>query len=84
MPKISDVSNHPIRCIVALGTSTCCQLRNFLPSKRKGLLQHTVDIEVSALARLALYENSLIRQEISVCCPQYRVSVLKGLNLEKM
>ena len=55
--------------IVALGTSTCCQLKNFLPSKRRGLLQHTVDIEVSALAKLALYENSLIRQEISVCCP---------------
>ena len=40
----------------------------FLPSKRKGLLQHTVDDEVSALARLSFHENLLIEQETSVCC----------------
>ena len=39
----------------------------FLPSKRKGLLQHTADSKVSALARLTLYENLLIGQERSVC-----------------
>ena len=41
----------------------------FLPIKSKGLLQHAVDNEVSALARLTFYENSLIGQEISVGCP---------------
>ena len=41
----------------------------FFPSKRKGLLQDTVDNEVSALARFAFYENLLIGQEISVRCP---------------
>ena len=55
---------HPIRCAVALGTSTCCQLKVVLPSKRKGLLQHTVYQKVSALARLAFY--LLILKETSV------------------
>ena len=62
-------TNRPIGCLVAFGTSTCCQLKDFLPIKRKGLLQHTVDNEASALARLAFYENSLIGQEISLGCP---------------
>ena len=35
----------------------------------KGLLQHTADSEVSALVRLAFYEDSLIGQEVSVSCP---------------
>ena len=65
MPKF-DSTNHPIWCMVALGTSTYCQLKDFLPSKRKGVLYQTVDNEVSALARLAFYENSLIGQEIGV------------------
>ena len=38
----------------------------FLSSRRKGLLQHTVDNEVSAIARLTFSENLLIGQEISV------------------
>ena len=38
----------------------------FLLSKRKGLLQHTVDKEVFASTRLAFYENLLIGQEMSV------------------
>ena len=62
-------TNHPIGCLVALGTSTYCQAKDFLPIKRKGLVQHTVDNEVSALARLAFYKNSLIGQEINVGCP---------------
>ena len=37
--------------------------------ERKGLLQHTVDNEVSALARLIFYENLLIGYEVSVLCP---------------
>ena len=41
----------------------------FLPSKRKNLLQHTVDNEVSALARLAFYENLFIGQRKGVRCP---------------
>ena len=39
---------------------------------------------VFALAKLAFYENLLIGQERSVRCPHLRVSVLSGLNLEKM
>ena len=35
----------------------------FQSSKRKGSLQHSVDKEVSALARLTFYENLLIGQE---------------------
>ena len=38
----------------------------FLSSRRKGLLQHTADNEVSALARLTFYENLLIGREVSV------------------
>ena len=64
-----EAKNHPIRCLIALGTFTCRQLKDFLPIKSKGLLQHAVDNEVSALARLTFYENSLIGQEISVGCP---------------
>ena len=68
MPKI-DSKNHPIRCMVGRGTSTYCQLKDFVPSERKGLLQHTVDKEMSALAWLAFYENSLIGQEMNVRSP---------------
>ena len=39
----------------------------FLPSEKKGPLQHAVNDEVSAIARLTFYtENLLIGQEISV------------------
>ena len=71
--------------MVALGTSTYCQLKDFLPSMRKGLLQHTVDYEVSALesSRLAFCENSSTGKE-SVRCTHKRVSVLSELNLVKM
>ena len=43
---------------------------DFLPSRRKGLLQHTVDNEVSALVRLTFYENRsvLIGQETRNKC----------------
>ena len=44
-------------------------LRVFLClQRRNGLLQHTADNEVSALARLTFYENLLIGQETSVRC----------------
>ena len=44
--------------------------RFFLPTKRKGLLQHTVDNEVSALAGLTFYhENLFIGREASVRRP---------------
>ena len=33
--------------------------------ERKGLLQHTVDNEVSALARFIFYENLLDRKQVS-------------------
>ena len=40
----------------------------FLPWKRKGLLQHTVDNEIPALARLTCYENLfwLSKKQVSV------------------
>ena len=48
-----DVSDYPIWCTVsAQGKSTCCQLKDFKPSRKKGLLQNTIDNEASALARL--------------------------------
>ena len=37
--------------------------------KRKSLLLHANETEVHVLARLAFYENLLIGQESSVCCP---------------
>ena len=52
---------------------------SFSPSKRKDILQHTVDNEVSALARLTIYENLLIGQETSVRIK--RVSVRRGLTV---
>ena len=60
---------HPIQCTVVLGTLKYCELKVFLPSRRKVLSQQTVDNEVSALARLTFYENLLIGQETSVHCP---------------
>ena len=51
---------------------------------QKGQVFYTVDNEVSALKLLAFYENRLIGQEVSVRCPYERVSVLNGLNLEKV
>ena len=43
----------------------------FLPSRRKGLLQHTFNNEMSSLARLAFTENLLTGQEISVHCKSF-------------
>ena len=37
--------------------------------KRKALLMHANENEVHALARLTFYENLLVGQESSVCCP---------------
>ena len=61
-------SNHRSRCTLVLGTSTRCKLI-FSPSRMKSLSQHTVENEVSELARLTFYENSLIEQEKRVRCP---------------
>ena len=38
----------------------------FFPLERKGLLEHTVNNEVSTLVRLTFQENPLIGQETSV------------------
>ena len=53
---------QPIWCTVPLGTLTCCQMKVFIPLKRNGLLQHTVDNQVSALVRFSFYRyvNMLI------------------------
>ena len=57
-------TNHPIWCTAVLGAS----IEGFSCSKRKGLLQYTVDNEVSALATLAFYENLLISIGNSMIC----------------
>ena len=50
----------------------------FFPLRRKGLLDHTVNNEMFALAMLTLYKNLLIAH---IKGP---LSVLSTLNLEKM
>lgn len=63
MPKKGLSQFHPIRHSLALGASTSCQLFFFFfPLRRKGLLDHTDDNEMFALAVLTLYENLLIAQ----------------------
>ena len=47
-------TNHVIRCIVTMGAS-CFQLKFFYLQNGKVLLQHTVDNEVSELARLTFF-----------------------------
>ena len=58
MPKLVLLksTDHSIWCTVVLRTLTGCQLKVFLPSKRKDLLYNILN-EVSALAWLAFYEN---------------------------
>ena len=52
--------------------SVCCHPKILLPWQRDvttfSLYYSTLDNDLSALARLAFYENSLIEQEISVRC----------------
>ena len=55
----------------------------FYFQKKKGLLQHAVDNEVSESVRLAFYESLLIGQETSVRFSYYCVFVSSGLNLKK-
>ena len=54
--------------------SSCCQLKSFSTIKiKKGFrLQHTVDKNVFALARLTFYDSVLIGPGKSVRCPHYR------------
>ena len=74
----------PIQCTVALGAWSLHQLKVFLPLKKKRLLEHTIGSKVSALARLTLGENLFNSQEKSVRCLHQWVSILSGLNLEKI
>ena len=76
--RVLNKSCHPLYCR-AHGHAVNGSF--FLPSKP---LQHTGDDEVSTLARLTFYKNLLIGQETSVHCLHLWVSVLSGLNLEKM
>lgn len=79
MPKKGLSQFHPIRYSLALGASTRCQrFFFFFPLRRKGLLDHTVNNEMFALAMLTLYKNLLIAH---IKGP---LSVLSTLNLEKM
>ena len=50
-------------CCVANIDRLAVNLRKFFTFKRKGLLKHTVDNEVSVLARLTFYKNQLTGQE---------------------
>ena len=63
--------------MVALGASTCCQLKFFIFLFYQ--LQHTVDNEVSVLARLALNENSLIAGARNRC----PLSALTGVRIKR-
>ena len=60
--------------------------KGFSFQKKKGLLQHEVDNEVPASARLPFYESLLIGQETSVHFSYYffRWSYQGRLNLLKM
>ena len=55
----------------------------FYFQKKKGLLQHTVDNEVPASARLPVHGSLSIGQETSVRFSYYCVFVSIGLNLER-
>ena len=47
-------TNHPIWCIVALGTLKCCKLKDYFAfiKRQLDLLQQKVDDDVFALVRL--------------------------------
>ena len=70
VPKI-DVykSSYPVYCRAGNIDMLSTEAFFTLKKERSIYMQHTVDNEVSALARLAFYENSLIGQELSVRCP---------------
>ena len=55
----------------------------FYFQKKKGLLQHAVDNEVPASARLPVHGSLLIGQETSVRFSYYCVFLSSGLNLKK-
>ena len=57
--------------------------KGFSFQKKMSLLQHAVDNELPASARLPFYESLLIGQETSVRFSYYCVSVSSGLNLER-
>ena len=66
------------------GSMVITSTESFLPLKKKRLLEHTIGSKVSALAGLTLGENLFNSQEKSVRCLHQWVSILSGLNLEKI
>ena len=68
MPKI-DVYKSSYQVYCRAGNIDMLSTVLTLKKERSIYMQHTIDNEVSALARLAFYENSLIGQELSVRCP---------------
>ena len=56
--KTIETGLDPRLC--SAGNIDMLSTEGFLPSKRIGLLQHTIDNEMSALARLTFYENFLL------------------------
>ena len=62
-------TNHAYLMYCSAGNIDMLSTEGSLPLRKKGLIpKDTVDSDVSALARLAFYENLLIGQEISVRC----------------
>ena len=78
MPKKGaiTVSSYPV--FFSTGCFDKMSTVFFFPLRRKGLLDHTVNNEMFALAMLTLYKNLLIAH---IKGP---LSVLSTLNLEKM
>ena len=64
--KTVETGVDPRLC--SAGNIDMLSTEGFLPWKRKGLLQHTVDNEIPALARLTCYENHfwLSKKQVSV------------------
>ena len=74
------VSSYPGYCTA--GNIDMLSTEGFYFQKKKGLLQHAVDNEVPASARLPFYESLLIGQETSVRFSYYSVCPYQGrLNL---
>lgn len=80
MPKKGaiTVSSYPVFFSTGCFDKMSTVFFFFFPLRRKGLLDHTVNNEMFALAMLTLYKNLLIAH---IKGP---LSVLSTLNLEKM
>ena len=60
-----------------LGTSTCCQLRDFLPSRRKGLLQHIGVNEVSVKRDWTVFCLTATQYDTCFCSASQSITKLQ-------